>query len=49
MQFDTELIQILDKYSHSEWREGPLDGDEADRLVNILRNDLNLLNGNLTR
>lgn len=38
----------LDKYSHSEWREEPLDGDEVDRLVNILRNDLNLLNGNLT-
>lgn len=49
MQFDTELIQILDKYSHFEWREEPLDGDEVDRLVNILRNDLNLLNGNLTR
>ena len=43
------LIDILNTYSEFTWEEEPLDGDEVDRLVEHLRNKLNLINGNITR
>lgn len=47
MEFQDELIQILNSYDPT-WQSDPLDGDEVERLVNHLRNRLNLLNGNIT-
>lgn len=48
MEFEEFLIQILNHYD-SSWQEDPLDGDEVDTLVEHLRNQLNLINGNITR
>ena len=47
LQFYNELSNILNIYMEN-WREEPLDGDEVDMLVEILRNQLNLINGNIT-
>lgn len=49
MEFEKELIDILNAYTDGEWTNEPLDGDEVDRLVETLRNELNLLNGNITK
>ena len=49
MEYEKELIDILNTYSAFTWEEEPLDGDEVDRLVEHLRNKLNLINGNITR
>jgi len=51
MNIDNELVAILDKYAaegRCEWSKEPLDGDEVDTLVEILRAKLNLLNGNVS-
>jgi ribosomal protein S6 len=50
LMFEDELYSILDKYNDGgiDWREEPLDGDDVDRLVEHLRNELNLINGNIT-
>lgn len=48
MEFEEFLIQILNRYDIS-WQEDPLDSDEVDTLVEHLRNQLNLINGNITR
>ena len=47
LQFYSELNDILKIYSEN-WEEEPLDGDEVDNLIEILRNQLNLINGNIT-
>lgn len=47
LQFYDELNNILNIYSEN-WEEEPLDGDEVDNLIEILRNQLNLINGNIT-
>ena len=47
LQFYSELNDILNIYSEN-WEEEPLDGDEIDNLIEILRNQLNLINGNIT-
>jgi glutamate/tyrosine decarboxylase-like PLP-dependent enzyme len=47
LQFENELCQILDKYDDS-WKNDSLDGDDVDRLIEHLRNQLNLINGNIT-
>ena len=49
MEYEKELIDILNTYSEFTWEEEPLDGDEVDRLVEHLRNQLNLINGNITQ
>jgi len=49
MEFEKELIQILDIYTENTWQEEPLDGDEVNTLIKHLQNKLNLLNGNITR
>lgn len=49
MEFEKELINILNTYTDGEWTVEPLDGDEVDKLVETLRNKLNLLNGNITK
>ena len=49
MEYEKELIDILNTYSEFTGEEEPLDGDEVDRLVEHLRNKLNLINGNITR
>ena len=49
MEYEKELIDILNIYSEPTWKKEPLDGDEVDRLVEHLRNKLNLINGNITR
>lgn len=45
--FENELCQILDKYDDN-WKNDSLDGDDVDRLIEHLRNQLNLINGNIT-
>lgn len=49
-EFEKQLIEILDIYAPG-WHENnePLDGDEVDCLVEHLRNQLNLINGNITQ
>lgn len=47
LQFYSELNDILNIYSEN-WEEEPLNGDEVDNLIEILRNQLNLINGNIT-
>lgn len=49
MEYEKELIDILNIYSEFTWKKEPLDGDEVDRLVEHLRNQLNLINGNITQ
>ena len=48
VEFGEELIKILNIYTNKEWQDEPLDSDEVDILVEHLRNQLNLINGNLT-
>lgn len=48
LQFGEELQKILNTYTDNEWTSEPLDGDEVDNLVEHIRNQLNLLNGNIT-
>lgn len=47
LEFEKQLTEILDIYDQN-WIYEPLDGDEVDSLIKILRNQLNLLNGNIT-
>ena len=48
LQFGEELQKILNIYTDNEWTSEPLDGDEVDNLVEHIRNQLKLLNGNIT-
>lgn len=48
LQFGEQLIEILDIYTDKEWINEPLDGDEVDKLVENIKNQLNLINGNIT-
>ena len=48
LEFEKELIEILDIYTNKDWRNEPLDSDEVDRLVEHLKNQLDLINGNIT-
>lgn len=48
MEFENELLKILDIYTDGDWRNEPLDSDEVDNLINHLKNQLNLINGNIT-
>lgn len=47
-EFDNSLYEILDIYTEYNWENEPLDADEVDRLVELLKIKLNLLNGNIT-
>ena len=47
LEFEDELVEILDKYE-TYWREEPLNSDEVDVLIEHLRNQLDLINGNIT-
>ena len=49
MEFEKELISILNIYTEKTWEIEPLDGDEVDMLIEHLRNRLNLINGNITQ
>ena len=48
LQFGEELQKILNIYTDNGWTDEPLDGDEVDNLVEHIRNQLNLINGNIT-
>ena len=48
LEFGKELRNILDIYTDKEWRDEPLDSDEVNILVEHLRNQLDLINGNIT-
>lgn len=47
LEFENELYKILDKYA-SDWDNIPLDYLEVDRLTYHIKNQLNLINGNIT-
>ena len=47
LEFEEEQIKILDKYDES-WANEPLNNDEVEVLVRHLRNQLDLINGNIT-
>lgn len=49
LEFGKELIDILNIYTENDWENEPLDSDEVDMLVNHLKNQLNLINGNITQ
>lgn len=48
LQFGEELQKILNIYTDNSWTSEPLDGDEVDNLVEHIKVQLNLLNGNIT-
>lgn len=47
LEFQEELNQIIKTYKQGE--EEPLDGDDVDRLTEHIRNQLNLIEGNITQ
>ena len=47
LEFEDELIKILNKYDEN-WVKEPLDSDEVEVLIGHLRNQLDLINGNIT-
>ena len=49
LEFGKQLIEILDIYTGNDWAYEPLDGDEVDSLIEDLKNQLNLINGNITK
>lgn len=48
LQFGKQLLEILDVYTDKEWTDEPLDSDEVDILAEHIKNQLNLINGNIT-
>lgn len=48
LQFGKQLLEILDIYTDKEWTNESLDGDEVDKLAEHIKNQLNLINGNIT-
>lgn len=48
LQFGEELQKILNIYTDNEWTSEPLDRNEVNNLVEHIKNQLNLLNGNIT-
>lgn len=48
LQFGKQLLEILDIYTDKEWTDEPLDSDEVDILTEHIKNQLNLINGNIT-
>lgn len=48
-EYNKALYEILDTYTENSWEDKPLDGDEVDRLIEILKAKLNLINGNITQ
>lgn len=47
LEYEKELMAILDKYAN-DWTTEPLDSDEVETLIGHLRNQLDLINGNIT-
>lgn len=47
LEYEKELMAILDKYAN-DWTIEPLDSDEVETLIEHLRNQLDLINGNIT-
>ena len=47
LEFENKLIEILNKYDEN-WVKEPLDSDEVEVLIGHLRNQLDLINGNIT-
>lgn len=47
LEFEDELVKILNKYDKS-WIKEPLNSDEVEVLIGHLRNQLDLINGNIT-
>ena len=48
LEFGKQLLEILDIYTEKDWQNEPLDSDEVDVLVGHIKNQLNLINGNMT-
>ncbi len=49
LEFGKQLIEILDIYTNKDWQNEPLDSDEVDTLIGHLKNQLELINGNITK
>lgn len=47
LEFEDELVEILNKYDEN-WVKEPLNSDEVEVLIGHLRNQLDLINGNIT-
>ena len=47
LEFGKQLTEILDIYTDKEWQDEPLDSDEVDVLIGHLKNQLELMNGNI--
>jgi len=48
LEFGDELRAILKRYKEGSGEFDPLDDSEVETLINILRNQLNLIEGNIT-
>lgn len=48
-EYAEPLYKILDIYTENSWEDYPLDDDETEKLIELLRLKLNLINGNITQ
>lgn len=48
-EYNKQLYEILDIYTENSWEDEPLNRDEVDRLTELLRVKLYLINGNITQ
>jgi len=48
LEFGEELRKIIEKYKEGSGEFDVLDGDEVDRLIEHLRSQINLIEGNVT-
>lgn len=48
LEFEKQLIEILDIYTDKEWVNEPLDENEVKDLLTVLERQLNFINGNIT-
>ena len=48
-EYNALLYKILDIYTENSWEDEPLDTDEVEKLSEILKAKLNLINGNITQ
>ncbi len=49
MEFESQLVEILNIYTENGWQDDPLDEIEVDNLAELLKLKLNFINGNIDR
>ena len=49
MEFESQLVEILNIYTENGWQDDLLDEIEVDNLAELLKLKLNFINGNIDR